>query len=63
MRALSDRLGALKNDFGLLAENYDVKRHQQVGNVPQAFSHLALIGAAHALAAAESKAKTTGLPA
>jgi GH15 family glucan-1,4-alpha-glucosidase len=48
-RSLFTRLLALSNDLGLLAEEYDVKRRRQVGNFPQAFSHLALIGAAKAL--------------
>jgi GH15 family glucan-1,4-alpha-glucosidase len=48
-RALFDRLLALRNDLGLLAEEYDVPRGRQVGNFPQAFSHLALIQAASLL--------------
>ena len=36
----------LANDLGLLAEEYDVGRRRQVGNFPQAFSHLTLILAA-----------------
>jgi GH15 family glucan-1,4-alpha-glucosidase len=55
-RALFDRLLALRNDLGLLAEEYDVRRQRQVGNFPQAFSHLTLIGAASAIAAAEANA-------
>jgi GH15 family glucan-1,4-alpha-glucosidase len=47
-RALFERLLGLTNDLGLLAEEYDVKRQRQVGNFPQAFSHLTLIGAATA---------------
>jgi hypothetical protein len=35
-------------------EEYDVKRQRQVGNFPQAFSHLTLIGAATAISAAEA---------
>ena len=34
---------AWRNDLGLLAEEYDVGRRRQVGNFPQAFSHLTLI--------------------
>ncbi len=49
---LFGRLLALTNDLGLLAEEYDVARKRQVGNFPQAFSHLALIGAARAISAA-----------
>ena len=48
-RALFERLLALRNDLGLLAEEYDVPRGRQVGNFPQAFSHLALIQAASLL--------------
>jgi GH15 family glucan-1,4-alpha-glucosidase len=53
-RALFERLLGLTNDLGLLAEEYDVGRRRQVGNFPQAFSHLTLIGAAYAIAAAEA---------
>ena len=45
-RALFERLLALRNDVGLLAEEYDPQAKRQVGNFPQAFSHLALIGTA-----------------
>lgn len=48
-RALMDRVTAVANDLGLLAEEFDVSRGVQLGNVPQAFSHLALIQAADAL--------------
>jgi GH15 family glucan-1,4-alpha-glucosidase len=48
-RALFERLLGLRNDLGLLAEEYDVPRCRQVGNFPQAFSHLALIQAASLL--------------
>jgi GH15 family glucan-1,4-alpha-glucosidase len=53
-RAQFERLLGLTNDLGLLAEEYDVKRRRQVGNFPQAFSHLTLIGAATAISAAEN---------
>jgi GH15 family glucan-1,4-alpha-glucosidase len=58
-RALFERLLALRNDLGLLAEEYDVRRQRQVGNFPQAFSHLTLIGAATAISAAETKQAAT----
>jgi GH15 family glucan-1,4-alpha-glucosidase len=48
--ALFERLVSLCNDVGLLAEEYEPKLKRQVGNFPQAFSHLALIQAAYVLA-------------
>jgi GH15 family glucan-1,4-alpha-glucosidase len=47
--ALFTRLLALANDVGLLAEEYDTANHRQVGNFPQAFSHLALVMCAKTL--------------
>jgi GH15 family glucan-1,4-alpha-glucosidase len=54
-RELFERLLTLANDLGLLAEEYDVGRQRQVGNFPQAFSHLTLIRAAKAISAAETE--------
>jgi GH15 family glucan-1,4-alpha-glucosidase len=48
-RSLFEHLLALRNDVGLLAEEYDPKEHRQLGNFPQAFSHLALVNSAHKL--------------
>jgi GH15 family glucan-1,4-alpha-glucosidase len=48
-RELFERLLTLRNDLGLYAEEYDVTRKRQVGNFPQAFTHLALIDAARIL--------------
>jgi len=45
-RAMFERLLALANDVGLLAEEYDPRDRCQLGNFPQAFSHLALINSA-----------------
>jgi GH15 family glucan-1,4-alpha-glucosidase len=47
--ALFERLVSLRNDLGLLAEEYDTKRGRLVGNFPQAFSHLAMIHSASVL--------------
>jgi GH15 family glucan-1,4-alpha-glucosidase len=44
-----DRLLALRNDVGLLSEEYDPVRMRMVGNFPQALSHLALIHSAFAI--------------
>jgi GH15 family glucan-1,4-alpha-glucosidase len=48
-KELMDRLVTFCNDLGLLSEEYDVAGHRQVGNTPQAFSHLALVRAADAI--------------
>jgi GH15 family glucan-1,4-alpha-glucosidase len=45
-RALFERLLALRNDVGLLSEEYDPAAKRLLGNFPQAFSHLALVGTA-----------------
>ncbi|MCB5907320.1 glycoside hydrolase family 15 protein [Streptomyces pinistramenti] len=47
--ALFARLLALRNDVGLLAEEYDPGAGRQLGNFPQAFSHVGLIGTAFTL--------------
>jgi GH15 family glucan-1,4-alpha-glucosidase len=52
--ALMDRLCDLANDVGLLSEEYDLRDRRQAGNFPQAFSHLALVRAADALAHASA---------
>jgi GH15 family glucan-1,4-alpha-glucosidase len=56
-RALFERLLALRNDVGLLSEEYDVKAKRQVGNFPQAFSHIALITTAHNLSRPDKPAE------
>ena len=48
-RELFERLLALRNDLGLLSEEYDPRAKRQLGNFPQAFSHVALLGAARIL--------------
>jgi GH15 family glucan-1,4-alpha-glucosidase len=55
-RELFERLIALCNDVGLLAEQYDPATERQVGNFPQAFSHLSLINSARNLSAARGPA-------
>jgi GH15 family glucan-1,4-alpha-glucosidase len=48
-QAMFDRLLSLRNDLGLLAEEYDAVNGRMLGNFPQAFSHIALINSAHNL--------------
>jgi GH15 family glucan-1,4-alpha-glucosidase len=50
-RKLFERLLALRNDLGLLAEEWDPRLQRQVGNFPQAFSHVPLIDTALRLTA------------
>jgi GH15 family glucan-1,4-alpha-glucosidase len=50
-RALFDQLLSLRNDLGLLAEQYDPRRQRLVGNFPQALSHVALVNTALLLSA------------
>ena len=65
-RALFERLLALRNDVGLLAEQYAPSLRRQVGNFPQAFSHVALVDTALNLERVASPAEqrsATGLAA
>jgi GH15 family glucan-1,4-alpha-glucosidase len=48
-RELFERLLGLCNDLGLLSEEYDPRNKRQLGNFPQAFSHVALIACARLL--------------
>jgi GH15 family glucan-1,4-alpha-glucosidase len=50
-RQLYERLLAIRNDVGLLAEEYDPRGRRQLGNFPQAFSHVGLINTAFNLLA------------
>jgi GH15 family glucan-1,4-alpha-glucosidase len=48
-REIFERLLGLANDVGLLAEEYDPATGRQLGNFPQAFTHLALVNTAFIL--------------
>lgn len=48
-RLLFERLLALRNDVGLLSEEYDPKAKRMLGNFPQAFTHVGLVNTAQAL--------------
>jgi GH15 family glucan-1,4-alpha-glucosidase len=62
-RRLFDRLLALRNDVGLLSEEYDPRLGRLVGNFPQAFTHVALINSAFNLSRFESPAEQRAGPA
>jgi GH15 family glucan-1,4-alpha-glucosidase len=56
-RELFERLLSLRNDVGLLAEEFDPRLARQVGNFPQAFSHVALVNTAYNLTRAQGPAQ------
>jgi GH15 family glucan-1,4-alpha-glucosidase len=55
--ALFERLLALSNDLGLLAEEYDTRGRHMLGNFPQALTHMALINTARLLSMPLQQAK------
>jgi GH15 family glucan-1,4-alpha-glucosidase len=52
-QTLFDRVVAIANDLGLLAEEFDSEAGCQTGNFPQALTHIALINTAHNLCEAK----------
>jgi alpha,alpha-trehalase len=54
-RPLFDQLVGYANDLGLLAEEIDTASGEQLGNFPQAFSHIGLITAANAIDEAQGE--------
>ena len=54
---LFERLLALRNDVGLLSEEYDSGGRRLVGNFPQALSHIAMVNSAHNLARSKKPAR------
>jgi GH15 family glucan-1,4-alpha-glucosidase len=54
---LFERLLSLRNDLGLISEEYDPERKRLVGNFPQAFTHLTLIETAYTLARRRQRAR------
>jgi GH15 family glucan-1,4-alpha-glucosidase len=59
-RELFERLLSLRNDLGLLSEEYDARAGRLVGNFPQAFSHVGLVNTAHNLTATVRRAEPRG---
>ena len=56
-RHMFERILRIRNDVGLLAEEYDPLAKRQLGNFPQAFSHVGLINTALNLARSEGPAE------
>jgi GH15 family glucan-1,4-alpha-glucosidase len=54
---LFERLLGVRNDLGLLAEEYDPAARRQLGNFPQGFSHIGLVNTAYNLVTAHGPAK------
>ncbi len=59
---LFEHLLSLRNDLGLLAEEYDTHHRRQLGNFPQAFSHIGLITSANLLVAARQQTEGPAPP-
>jgi GH15 family glucan-1,4-alpha-glucosidase len=57
---LFDKLLALRNDVGLLSEEYDPRTRLMQGNFPQALSHMALVNTAHLLSLPPSRVEASG---
>jgi len=55
--ALFERLLSLRNDVGLLSEEYDPRTRRLLGNFPQALSHIALVNSAHQLLSAKKHSR------
>jgi GH15 family glucan-1,4-alpha-glucosidase len=55
-----ERLLSLRNDVGLLSEQYDPRARRLLGNFPQAFSHVALINSAYNLSQTQRPAEERG---
>ena len=56
-RAIFERLLSIRNDLGLLAEEYDPTTRRLLGNFPQAFSHIGLVNTARNLSLADGPAQ------
>jgi GH15 family glucan-1,4-alpha-glucosidase len=61
-RELFTRLLGLRNDLGLLSEEYDPVAGRMLGNFPQAFTHLTLVGCAYVLERGQALLAQEGVP-
>jgi GH15 family glucan-1,4-alpha-glucosidase len=59
-RRLFDRLLGIRNDLGLFSEEYDPANKRQLGNFPQAFSHMAMVHTAYTLHPTSQAPKAEG---
>jgi GH15 family glucan-1,4-alpha-glucosidase len=59
-RALFERLLELRNDVGMLSEEYDPHHQRQLGNTPQAFSLVGLVNSARHLGGSVTRTSATG---
>jgi GH15 family glucan-1,4-alpha-glucosidase len=59
-RGLFEQLLGLRNDVGLLSEEYDTASGRQVGNTPQAFSMVGLVNTARQLSGSETGTNAPG---
>jgi GH15 family glucan-1,4-alpha-glucosidase len=55
-RVLFERLLGIRNDLGLLSEEYDPAEKRLLGNFPQAFTHVGLVNSAYNLSHHEGPA-------
>jgi GH15 family glucan-1,4-alpha-glucosidase len=60
-RAVFERLLAVRNDVGLLSEEYDPRTRRFLGNLPQAFSHVSLVNTARLLTGSNDAEPTQGV--
>ena len=56
-RKMFERLITIRNDLGLISEEYDLQNKRLIGNFPQAFSHIALVNSAFNLEHADAPAE------
>ena len=61
-REVFERVLAVRNDVGLLAEQWDPTAHRQLGNAPKAFSHISLVETAFALTRAAARRAPPAVP-
>jgi GH15 family glucan-1,4-alpha-glucosidase len=61
-QTLFERLLGLRNDLGLLSEEYDTRSGRLLGNFPQAFSHVAIVNSARLLSEESARLRASDAP-